>query len=273
MIEPTLMDGLLKQVIAEREPWIWRSVRERISTGHRRFERLVDWVIREYSDASKRRWYDPLHIAYSTSFALDLVEAGEADEWLLPGILLHDMGYFAITDKDAWNRPDVRVTHMQEGAAIAAEVLSQHCFAPHEIGHVVGLVATHDNPYLGYALTDVRRLALRDCDRVWVMHLVSFYKDWSNKKPPDPNCDVRRLLAIRRVHFWGVAAAQADARWGVDAEIAAEGAGRVEVPYLSTTRTKIDRLFERRRGELNDQRLWEDGGAFLEYVRQAIVDE
>jgi len=34
-----------------------------------------------------------------------------------------------------------------------------------------------DNPYLGIEIEGKDRLGLRDCDRVWVMHLLSFYKE------------------------------------------------------------------------------------------------
>jgi len=105
------------------------------------------------------------------------------------------------------------------------------------------------------------------------MHLVSFYKDWSNQKPPDPNCDARRLLAVRRVHFCGAAEARVDARWRVDAQVAVEAAGRVEVPHLPAAQAKVHTLFERRFEELERQRLWSDGDAFLAYARQVIGEE
>ncbi len=249
MITAEQIKQVLRDVASCSEGRVWDGVRERIARGWRRFEPLGEWVIGEYSDPAKRRWYDPLHIAYSTQFALDLVEAGEADELVIPAILLHDMGYFAITDKDAWNRPEVRITHMQEGAALAAEQLARHGFTPAELGRVVGMVATHDNPYLGYPLAGHDRLALRDCDRAWVMHCVSFYKDWSSKQAPDPNINVHRLLAVRRVHFFGDEA-RGDESWGVDDSVWQEAASRTERPALGATREKIERLFERRRAEL-----------------------
>ena len=273
MIDVGEMVGLLRQLVDECEASAWDSVRSRIAASHPRFMPLAEWVVGEYSDPAKRRWYDPLHIAHSTTFALDLIASGDADELILPAILLHDMGYFAIQDKGAWNRPEVRVTHMQEGAALAAEVLARHGFTPHELGRIVGMVATHDNPYLGYPLASADRLALRDCDRVWVMHLVSFYKDWSSKKADDPNRNVRRLLALRRVHFFGDVAREEWEEWGIDEGVAAEGAERVERPALESTRERISRLFERRRAELEDARLWRDGESFLAYASQVVSTE
>ncbi|MFO0906519.1 MAG: hypothetical protein U0939_26175 [Pirellulales bacterium] len=268
MITAEQMQRVLRDVAAQCETPVWRDVQARVARGDRRLAGLAEWVIGEYSDPAKRRWYDPLHIAFSTQFALDLVAAGAADPLIIPAILLHDMGYFAITDKEAWNRPEVRVTHMQEGAALAAEVLARHGYAPADLRRVVGMVATHDNPYLGYPLSGADRLALRDCDRVWVMHCVSFYKDWSSKRAPDPNTNVRRLLAVRRVHFYGEAA-RGEADWGVDESVWGEAAGRTEIPALAAAQAKIGRLFERRRGELASG-VWERGqsgpdslGAFL----------
>jgi hypothetical protein len=273
VIEARDMVGLLRQLVDECEGGIWEAVRSRIAANHSRFSPLADWVVGEYSDPAKRRWYDPLHIAHSTHFALDLIESGEADSLVLPAILLHDMGYFAIRDKDAWNRPEVRVTHMQEGAALAAEVLAGHGLTPAELGRVVGMVATHDNPYLGYPLEGADRLTLRDCDRVWVMHLVSFYKDWSSKKGDDPNRKTNRLLALRRVHFYGEEALNERQEWGIDEAVWEEGRGRVERPALVATRNRVARLFERRRTELEDTRLWRDGESFLAYARQVMTTE
>lgn len=273
MWERQVMQATLRELAAAVEGRLWEQVRQRIGLAYGRFDALVDWVAGEYADEARRRWYDPLHIAYSTSFALDLVDAGQADPLLIPAILLHDMGYFAITDKDAWNRPEVRITHMQEGAALAAEILCRQRFTPSEVGHIVGLVATHDNPYLGYPLHGTDRLALRDCDRVWVMHLVSFYKDWSSKQPPDRNVDPRRLLAVRRVHFCGVEATRKEPRWGADEDVLREAGGRVEVPFLAAARERIDRLFERRAGELAQEGLWHSPDRFLEYAQEVIGGE
>jgi len=157
--------------------------------------------------------------------------------------------------------PDVaRLLHGERWYALS--------FASAMASSVVGMVATHDNPYLGYPLSGADRLALRDCDRVWVMHCVSFYKDWSSKREPDPNTNVRRLLAVRRVHFYGDAA-RGEADWGVDESVWGEAAGRTEIPALAAAQAKIGRLFERGRGELASG-VWERGqsgpdslGAFL----------
>ena len=264
---------ILRGLAAETAPPLWRSVNERIAGGFPRLGPLARWVQHQYADDSRCRWYDSLHIAFAAEFTLDLLERGLGGETLLAGVLLHDIGYMAIPDKDAWNRPEVRVTHMQEGAAMAAQVLAELEFSPAEIGHVVGLVATHDNPYLGYPLTGDARLTLRDCDRVWVMHLASFYKDWACKPATDPNRDPVRLLAVRWAQFHGAGLSPLAASWQVDSDVAVEAGPRVEVPHLAFTRDRVDRLFARRRAELADPAFLADANQFTARIRAAIGGE
>jgi hypothetical protein len=264
---------ILRGVAAETAPPLWRSVDERIARRFPRLGPLARWVQQQYADDSRCRWYDSLHIAFAADFTLDLLDRGLGEETLLAGVLLHDIGYMAIPDKEVWNRPEVRVTHMQEGAAMAAEVLADLGFLPREIGHVVGLVATHDNPYLGYPLCGEPRLTLRDCDRVWVMHLASFYKDWACKPETDPNRSPQRLLAVRWAQFHGAAASPLAAAWGVDADVSLEATPRVEIPHLAFTRERVDRLFDRRRAELADPTMFGDRATFAARVRDAIHGE
>jgi len=264
---------ILRRVAAETAPPLWRSVDDRIERRFPRLGPLARWVQFQYADDARCRWYDSLHIAFAAEFTLDLLEGGMGDETLLAGVLLHDIGYMAIPDKEVWNRPEVRVTHMQEGAAMAARVLAELGFSPPEIGHVVGLVATHDNPYLGYPLAGNSRLTLRDCDRVWVMHLASFYKDWACKPEGDPNRAPQRLLAVRWAQFHGADPTPLAATWGVDGDVSREAAPRVEVPHLEFTRERVDRLFDRRRAELSDPAFLRDGATFAARVRDAIQGE
>ena len=37
------------------------------------------------------------------------------------------------------------------------------------MGKIVGMISVHDNPYIGIPVQGKDRLALRDCDRIWVM--------------------------------------------------------------------------------------------------------
>jgi hypothetical protein len=264
---------ILRRLAAETAPPLWRAVDERIERSFPRIGPLARWVQLQYADDSRCRWYDSLHIAFAADFTLDLLEGGLGDESLLAGVLLHDIGYMAIPDKEVWNRPEVRVTHMQEGAAMAAGILAEQGFSPAEIRHVVGLVATHDNPYLGYPLAGESRLTLRDCDRVWVMHLASFYKDWASKPVGDPNRDPHRLLAVRWAQFHGAEPTPLAAAWRVGLDVATEAAPRVEVPHLAFTRERVDWLFERRREEMADPAFLRDHATFEDRLRNAIRHE
>jgi hypothetical protein len=273
LLAPEEVLTILRRLAAATAPPLWASVDQRIARRFPRLGPLARWVQQQYADDSRCRWYDALHIAFAAEFTLDLLEQGLGEETLLAGVLLHDIGYMAIPDKEVWNRPEVRVTHMQEGAAMAARVLAELGFSPAEIGHVVGLVATHDNPYLGYPLTGDARLTLRDCDRVWVMHLASFYKDWACKPATDPNRDPRRLLAVRWAQFHGTDPTPLASQWLVDPDIVAEAAPRVEVPHLAFTRERVDRLFARRQAELTDPLFLEDAATFAARTQAAIAGE
>lgn len=64
-----------------------------------RERKVFKWLFNEYKDLSKRCWFDPHHIIFSTNFALNLVEEENLDRLVVTAIILHDIGYFAIADK------------------------------------------------------------------------------------------------------------------------------------------------------------------------------
>lgn len=159
-----------------------------------------------YSKAnSVGRWYDPCHVAYSLLFAAALVRSGEASSLIVPAAALHDIGYHSVlVDKENWSAENSRVLHMQEGAAMAAEILvGSYFFNAAEIGAIVSMVGTHDNGYLGIKTSDRDRLALRDADRAWVMHPLSFYKDWIFKRKNGENLSLLDLFQSRLASFYG----------------------------------------------------------------------
>lgn len=157
-----------------------------------------------YKDVMLGRWYDPYHVAYSTLFAVKLVEFKEASPLIVPAIILHDIGYYSpLVDKANWASKNSRIIHMQEGAGLAAEILSTiGGFTASEIGKIVGMVASHDNGYLGIPTTDGDRLALRDADRAWVMHPLSFYKDWIAKRRGGEKLSLSDLFQSRVASFY-----------------------------------------------------------------------
>jgi hypothetical protein len=215
-------------------------------------------VFRDFEKADDNRWYDPYHILFSTGFALRLVHAEKSSlpsiELIVPAILLHDTGYYAVQDKSQWSGKDSRIIHMQEGAARAAGVLWEHgqSFTSEDVERIIGMIAVHDNPYLEIAIgEDPLRRALRDCDRVWVMHALSFYKDWAHKKSDYPG-GIVDFLVDRAVQFYGKQFPDwLEKSFGQPSpDLVEKNRKRIEQPDFTLTRTLIDQLFRRRIEEI-----------------------
>ena len=280
MITRHELPPILERVAGAFEPELRRQLMASLASDRDR--RVAEWVFDWYADPVRRRWYDPFHICYSTLFAIDLVAAENAGPAIVPAVLLHDIGYaalFAAGGKTAWRDAASRITHMQEGAALAARVLAELEFSPEETETIVGMVAVHDNPYLGIPLQGDRRLLMRDCDRAWVMHPLSFYKDWSAKGDDDPNRDLPFFLAVRRVHFFGDSeAARHDVAtqraWGITPAALERALPRVEPPFSPYARAHIDAQFRRRREEsLGCRELFASAETFERTLSQLVFEE
>ena len=202
------MLGALKELAERFKPRIVRNVRKEIERSPLDYPTLFDHVFeRFYSKTdSEGRWHDPYHIAYSTLFAVKLVCAGEAPPLVIPATSLHDIGYHSLlVDKENWSSKNSRIIHMQEGSGMAAEMLlGFYGITEKDFGAIVGMVASHDNGYLGIPTTDANRLALRDADRAWVMHPLSFYKDWVSKLRKGENLSLLDLFHSRLTSFYGL---------------------------------------------------------------------
>jgi hypothetical protein len=257
---------LLKEAAVAYLPILEKQVQPRLND---REQRLLDWLMAQYGDEANRRWYDPVHILYSTNFALDLIAAEGLDRLIVSGIILHDIGYFAIPDK-SWSSPQSRMTHMQEGAALAARILAENDFSPAELEKVVGMIAVHDNPYLGIAITGKDRLGLRDCDRVWVMHLLSFCKDVAAK--PDRFDQPREFLHDRLTQFYGKDQPFGEA-WHVTENQFNKNTARIEPPTYDLTRRKIEQQFTQRMQELQDDTLLSSADKFKTLLLGQIEHE
>jgi hypothetical protein len=257
---------LLKQAAVVYQRKLEKEVRPRLNE---REQRLLQWLLEQYQDESKKRWYDPCHILYSTNFALDLVEAEGLDRLIVSGILLHDIGYFAIPDK-SWSSPHSRITHMQEGTALAARVLAENGFTPTELEKVIGMIAVHDNPYLGIAIEGQDRLGLRDCDRIWVMHILSFNKDVTSKQ--NRFDQPREYLHDRLTQFYGWDQPFGEA-WTVTIAKIKKNAARIEPPTYGLTRQQIRQQFERRIQELQNEELLYNADKFRAFLSGQIDNE
>lgn len=218
-------------------------------------------VFCDFESPDDSRWYDPYHILFSTSFALRLVQALKDSipriELIIPAVLLHDVGYYAVPDKTQWSGKQSRTVHMQEGAARSARVLWECAsrLKPEDVEDIVGMVAVHDNPYIDLPLgpTDLRR-ALRDCDRVWVMHALSFYKDWHHKEADylDNSEGIEDFLADRTVQFFDDQAPGClpDRLHQSLPALVDRNRRRVEEPHFALTKRCVEMLVERRWEEI-----------------------
>lgn len=259
---------LLKQAAEAHQHELEERVKGKLVDKERR---ILAWLFQQYADESKKRWYDPYHVLFSTDFALTLVAEEKLDRLIVTAIMLHDIGYFAIEDKTQWSSPDSRVIHMQEGAALAARVLCENDFTPVAIEEIVGMVAVHDNPYIGIPIRGDVRLGLRDCDRVWVMHMLSFYKDWTSKhkKYKHP----KEFLHDRMVQFYGWEHPFKGDEWRVTIDILKRNASRIEIPAYPLTKKYVQGQFEQRVQELEDDDLFSNVDKLREHLSDQIDRE
>lgn len=201
------MLDVLKETAEKFNPQLINEVRNKIGESSQKYLSLFDHVFELfYSEKDfSGRWYDAYHVAYSTLFAVESVKAREASPLVVAAIILHDIGYHSLlVDKENWASKNSRIIHMQEGAGMAAEILVMNGgFTASDVGAIVGMVASHDNGYLDIPTNEADRLALRDADRVWVMHPLSFYKDWFSKRKRGKNLSLLDLFQSRLVSFYG----------------------------------------------------------------------
>ena len=261
------MVNLLKATAKTHQQELEEEVRSKING---REKGILDWLLLQYEDDNKRRWYDPYHILYSANFALGLVEEEKLDRLIVAGIMLHDIGYFVIEDKAKWSTPESRITHMQEGSALAGKVLSENDYTAAELEVVLGMVAVHDNPYLGIAIKGRDRLGLRDCDRVWVMHVLSFYKDLFSK--PERYDQPREFLHDRMAQFYGWQH-PFGTEWEMTVDRIRKNAQRIEIPTYSFSKEHIKRQFQLRIRELQSVMVLNNIHEFRRYLLAQISNE
>ncbi|HOT92606.1 MAG TPA: hypothetical protein PLJ78_11485 [Anaerolineae bacterium] len=257
---------LLKQTANSHQGKLKERVDERLDERERR---VLKWLFEQYEDESKRRWYDPYHILFSTNFALRLVEEEKLDRLIVPGIILHDIGYFALEDKSQWSAKESRITHMQEGVPLAARVLCENEFSPLEIEKILGMISVHDNPYIGLSIHGRDRLGLRDCDRIWVMHLLSFYKDLTSKS--EGGGLQKEFLHDRMTQFYGWKH-PFENEWEITIERVIRNAPRIEIPTYNFTQEYVKKQFKHRLQELESDVL-SDADKFRAYLNVQIDKE
>jgi len=239
----------LKELTEKFQPKLFHKVREELNY---REVNLLDYVFEYYypKDKISGRWYDPYHVLFSTGFAFELTRTNQSISPLItPAIILHDIGYSALTNeaKANWNASQNRIIHMQEGAGMAAKALVHvGGFDGDEIGNIVGMVASHDNLILGIQTNNPLRLALIDADRIWVMHFISFWKDFASETGHAEDLSSQDLFKIRQPQFYNNI-----------------------IPHTSLARQWRDRQFKKRIKEIQGKIL-EDRSIFQKYAEKAI---
>lgn len=233
--------------------------------------RLFGYVFGVYSAKTiSGRWYDFYHMAYSTLFAVKLVESGQASPLVVPAIILHDIGWCSpFVDKESWTSKNSRIIHMQEGSAMTAEILSGR-YTASEIGKIVGMVASHDNGYLGINTNNPDRLALRDADRAWVMHPISFYKDWIFKIQQGEKLSLLDLFQLRLASFYGPNETYPK-EWGRSEKPDGEDAFQ-SPPFTRLAKKLRDNQFAARFGEIQND-ITCDADKFREAIENHIRAE
>jgi len=192
---------VLKETANKFQPKLFGQLKTKLNEKESKIlDRLFGTFYRK--EKIKGRWWDPYHVLLSASFAVELERTTPLIS-VVPAILLHDIGYYAIEDKNNWDASQSRIIHMQEGTGPSAEILIRCGYGPWEIKTIIGGIASHDNEYLGIKIKDLYRLGLRDADRAWVMHPLSFYKDYILKKNKNPEFSLQDLFKKRVTSFYG----------------------------------------------------------------------
>ena len=194
------------------------------------------------------RWYDLYHVIHGTLAAIKLVRSNpeSVSPLIVSEISVHDVGYYSsLVDPASWRTPEARIIHQQESAGITAEILTKvGGFTASEIGRIVADVGSHDNGYLGIHTQNPVRLALRDADRAWVMHPISFYKDWASQK----RFSLLRLLQSRTVSFYN---SDDYVPWGrTKNPTRGDKLQQSQAPYTKLAREERDRQFRGRYNEI-----------------------
>lgn len=201
-----MMIEVLKELAAKFQPDLLQVMRKELAGSDLK---LLNYVFATYYQEGKvaGRWYDPYHILLSTHFAAQLERTNDlVSPLIIPGIILHDLGYCAFSAEDRasrtnWDDAAMRVIHMQKGAAVAAKSLVEvGGYNAFEIGIIVEMDATHDNWILGISTEDPDCLALMDADKIFVMSFISFYKDWAGEE--GKNLSVQEFFDSRRESFY-----------------------------------------------------------------------
>lgn len=149
-----------------------------------RFQKLWD-VSKEY--LTRCREIDLPHARISLDFALRLVrEEGGEEDIVVPAIILHDIGYSVISEKDLYKKTtffsvykgdkrgdtystQLKEIHMVEGAKLAREILASVKYPINLIDEIVDIVRNHEDLYGKPVDEDknLNKIIVGDADRLY----------------------------------------------------------------------------------------------------------
>jgi len=128
------------------------------------------------------RSYDVPHIEWMMKVAEEIADnEGFDKKILLPIVILHDVGYSAIADKNPNVKGrETKIIHMREGAVIAENILKEVSYDPGLAKKIVRYVSVHDNWILGddAPFRECREMALfNDLDFIWPQTSPAAFKE------------------------------------------------------------------------------------------------
>ena len=157
---------------------------ERLNSTERE---LLDWV--NYFPFVDGSWYRPIHNLVVPMAMARICRESNAPRILLIPAIVHDVGYTAFEVPGTLQGAGWTSVSMREGHQLASKEMSKPILArlreegkltmsDDTLEHILEIIATHDNPYIGDPLTDPLAKLHRDADRSFVISCVSFWKDY-----------------------------------------------------------------------------------------------
>ena len=127
--------------------------------------------------------FDKGHARIATEYAIELSEAEGADlRIVLPAIILHDIGWYFISEEDRKIALDskhlrfneIRRAHEIEGARKAEEILKGVDYDSYLIPKIVGIIQEHDTKK---SSDTIEEAVVKLADRIWIFSKVGFEAD------------------------------------------------------------------------------------------------
>ncbi len=148
---------------------------------------LLEWV--SYFPFVDGSWYRPIHNLVVPMAMLKICQEPEVPRFLVVPSIVHDVGYTAFEVPGTLQGAGWTSISMREGHQLASKEMSKPILtrlreegkfevSDETYEHILEIIATHDNPYIGIPLTDHLAKLHRDADRAFVISCVSFWKDY-----------------------------------------------------------------------------------------------